>query len=43
MNIEAKKPLQHWVGEAGTRLAEVGDIRGAKLIGDRMMLDPTKL
>ena len=41
--LEAKKPLNHWFGEAGTRLAEVGDIRGAKLIGDRMMLDPTKL
>jgi HEAT repeat protein len=41
--VETKKPLQHWAGEAGTRMAEVGDVRGAKLIGDRMMLDPTKL
>lgn len=41
--VETKKPLQHWVGEAGTRMAEVGDIRGAKLIGDRMLLDPSKL
>ncbi|MBK8252466.1 MAG: HEAT repeat domain-containing protein [Polyangiaceae bacterium] len=41
--IETKKPLQHWVGEAGTRMAEVGDIRGAKFIGERMKLDPTKI
>ena len=41
--VETKKPLSHWVGEAGTRMAEVGDIRGAKLIGERMMLDPTKM
>jgi HEAT repeat protein len=41
--IENKKPLKHWVGEAGTRMAEVGDIRGAKYLGERMKLDPTKL
>ncbi len=41
--LDAKKPLPHWYGEAGTRLVEVGDVRGAKLIGDRMKLDPTKL
>jgi HEAT repeat protein len=41
--VETKKPLQHWVGEAGTRMVEVGDVRGAKLIGDRMLLDPSKL
>jgi HEAT repeat protein len=41
--IENKKPPAHWQGEAGTRLAEVGDIRGAKYIGARMKLDPTKL
>ena len=41
--IETKNPPPHWVGEAGTRLAEVGDIRGAKYIGQRMKLDPTKL
>jgi HEAT repeat protein len=41
--IETKKPLAHWVGEAGTRMAEVGDARGAKYIGERMKLDPTKL
>jgi len=41
--IETKSPPPHWIGEAGTRLAEVGDIRGAKYIGQRMKLDPTKL
>ncbi len=41
--IETKNPPPHWVGEAGTRMAEVGDIRGAKYIGQRMKLDPTKL
>ncbi|KYF62410.1 HEAT repeat domain-containing protein [Sorangium cellulosum] len=41
--IEAKKPALHWQGEAGTRLAEVGDIRGAKYIGERMLADPLKL
>ncbi|KYF51257.1 hypothetical protein BE08_21985, partial [Sorangium cellulosum] len=41
--IERKKPPLHWQGEAGTRLAEVGDIRGAKYIGERMLADPLKL
>ncbi|WP_437647092.1 HEAT repeat domain-containing protein [Sorangium sp. So ce362] len=41
--IEAKKPPLHWQGEAGTRLAEVGDIRGARYIGERMLADPLKL
>jgi HEAT repeat protein len=41
--IETAKPMPHWVGEAGTRLAEIGDVRGAKYIGERMRLDPTKL
>ncbi|AUX27634.1 hypothetical protein SOCEGT47_082300 [Sorangium cellulosum] len=41
--IEKKKPSLHWQGEAGTRLAEVGDIRGAKYIGERMLADPLKL
>ncbi len=41
--IETKKPPIHWMGEAGTRLAEVGDIRGAQYIGLRMKADPTKL
>lgn len=33
----------HWLGETGNRLADVGDLRGAKLISDRLRLDPTKL
>lgn len=41
--IEKKKPSLHWQGEAGTRLAEIGDIRGAKYIGERMLADPVKL
>jgi HEAT repeat protein len=41
--VETKKPPIHWVGEAGTRLAEVGDVRGAKYLGERMKADPTKL
>jgi HEAT repeat protein len=41
--IETKSPPMHWVGEAGTRLAEIGDPRGAKYIGQRMKADPTKL
>ena len=41
--IETKKPPMHWIGEAGTRLAEIGDVRGAKYIGQRMKADPTKL
>src|SRR5262249_52877883 len=41
--VERKKPPEHWRGETGTRLAEVGDPRGAKYLGDRMKLDPEKL
>jgi HEAT repeat protein len=41
--VETKKPTLHWEGEAGTRLAEIGDVRGAKFIGERMKADPTKL
>jgi HEAT repeat protein len=41
--IETKKPVLHWQGEAGTRLAEVGDIRAAKYLGERMRADPLKL
>lgn len=38
--IETKKPSVHWQGEAGLRLAEVGDIRGAKYLGERMRFKP---
>jgi HEAT repeat protein len=41
--VERAKPLSHWRYETGTRLAEVGDIRGAKYLGERMIADPTKL
>jgi HEAT repeat protein len=41
--VEKNKPPLHWQGEAGTRLAEVGDIRGAKYLGERMLADPSKL
>ncbi len=41
--VEATNPTPHWRGMAGVRLAEVGDIRAAKYLGDRMKEDPTKL
>ena len=41
--IETKKPTPHWEGEAGIRLAELGDARAAKYIGHRMTADPLKL
>jgi HEAT repeat protein len=34
--IEKKRPSLHWQGEAGMRIAEVGDIRAAKYLGERM-------
>jgi len=33
----------HWKAEAGLRLAEIGDVRAAAILGERMKLDPTKL
>ena len=41
--VNTSNPPMHWIGEAGTRLAEVGDVRAAKLLGERMKADPTKL
>jgi HEAT repeat protein len=41
--VERKKPTLHWQGEAGTRLAEIGDIRAARLLGERMLVEPEKL
>jgi HEAT repeat protein len=41
--IEKAKPTLHWQGEAGTRLAEIGDVRAAKYLGERMRADPSKL
>jgi HEAT repeat protein len=36
-------PGPHWLGEVGTRLAEIGDVRGAKYLGERMKYDPSKI
>jgi HEAT repeat protein len=41
--VDTKKPVLHWEAEAGLRLAEVGDLRGAKYIGHRMLADSGKL
>ena len=41
--LEKSKPPMHWQGEAGTRLAEIGDARAAKYLGERMKADPLKL
>ena len=40
---DTSNPPMHWLGEVGTRLAEIGDVRGAKYLGIRMTADPTKL
>jgi HEAT repeat protein len=40
---ETKKPTIHWLGEVGQRLAEIGDVRAAKYLGDRMLYDPSKV
>jgi HEAT repeat protein len=37
------KPNIHWQTEAALRLAEVGDVRAAGYLGDRLKLDPTKI
>jgi HEAT repeat protein len=41
--VEKTSPPLHWKGEAGMRLAEIGDVRGAKYLGERMGGDPTKM
>jgi len=41
--VDAGKPHAHWRTMGGTRMAEVGDVRAAKLLGERMLLDPTVL
>lgn len=33
----------HWRSEVGMRLAEIGDVRGAKYLAERMGMDPTKI
>ena len=37
--VEKAKPHPHWRAEAGIRLVEIGDIRGAKYIAERMGLE----
>jgi HEAT repeat protein len=37
--VERSKPHAHWRAEAGIRLVEIGDIRGAKYIAERMGLE----
>lgn len=32
----------HWMGEAGVRLAEVGDARAASFLAKRLLVEPTK-
>jgi HEAT repeat protein len=41
--IEETKPSMHWQSEAGMRLAEIGDIRGAQYLAARMGMDPDKV
>jgi HEAT repeat protein len=36
-------PKPHWKVEAGMRMAEIGDVRAAEVLGWRMMQDPLKL
>ncbi len=37
--VESTKPDTHWETEAGIALAEIGDVRGAKYIGKRMLVE----
>ncbi|MGH7280974.1 MAG: HEAT repeat domain-containing protein [Polyangiaceae bacterium] len=39
----ASNPKPHWKTEAGLRLAEIGDVRAAPILGWRLKQDPTKL
>jgi HEAT repeat protein len=41
--VDTKNPPMHWKAEAGTRLAEIGDVRGAKYLGERMKIEPAEL
>ncbi len=41
--VERAKPHPHWRAEAGIALAEVGDIRGAKYIAERMNVPGEKI
>ncbi len=37
--VERSKPHPHWRAEAGIALAEVGDLRGAKYLADRLNIE----
>lgn len=37
------KPEPHWMTEAALRLAEIGDPRAAKYLGERLKMDPLKI
>jgi HEAT repeat protein len=39
--LATRKPGAHFAGEVGARLAEVGDLRGAKLLAERLKIEPT--
>ncbi len=41
--LETAKPLPHFAYEAAMRLAEVGDPRAARFLGDRLKLNATKI
>ncbi|MDI1483524.1 hypothetical protein [Polyangium sp. y55x31] len=41
--VEATKPSMHWQGVVGAQLAEIGDLRAARLLGERMKHKPTNL
>lgn len=41
--LETAKPAPHFMTEAALRLAEIGDPRAARYLGDRLKLDPTKI
>ncbi len=40
---DAAERHPHWRSEVGMRLAEIGDVRAAKYLGERMGMDPTKI
>lgn len=41
--VNTSNPKPHWKTEAGLRLAEVGDVRAAAILGWRLKEDPLKL
>jgi len=41
--VERAKPHPHWKAEAGIALAEIGDLRGAKYIAERMNVGPEEI